>query len=266
MIEQISVNVATVFGGARSAPCRPARFLSGLLALSLSAGAIAQEAETSWDVTVARGEYYAIDFETDEGTFMSVDVSPDGRYLVFDLLAHVYRVPTSGGAAECLTASSGVALNYHPRFSPDGNTIAFVSDRGGQNNLWLMDADGSNPRQVFQDLGVRVFEPAWTPDGDYIVVRRQSLDPRSTGIWMYHRDGGTGVELVGKDVSRAGWPSLSSDGRYLYYQYSPDAERDLLRGAYQLQRLDLADGESDRDDGGHGATAVPGLEWRSHCS
>jgi hypothetical protein len=70
----------------------------------LLAGAVAA---STWDVTEARGNSYEIDFETDEGTFMSVDVSPDGRYLIFDLLAHVYRVPVGGGAAECLTADSG---------------------------------------------------------------------------------------------------------------------------------------------------------------
>ncbi|MGH9323425.1 MAG: TolB family protein [Vicinamibacteria bacterium] len=82
-----------------------------------------------WDVTQARGNAYEIDFETEEGTFMSVDTSPDGRYLVFDLLAHVYRVPVGGGVAECLTADTGVALNFHPRYSPEGESIAFVSGR-----------------------------------------------------------------------------------------------------------------------------------------
>ena len=204
----------------------------------LTTSATAQDADDDWDVTLARGETYEIDFETDEGTFMSVDVSPDGTYLVFDLLAHIYRVPVEGGEAECLTADSGVALNFHPRISPDGTTIAFVSDRGGQNNLWVMDADGSNPRQVFEDLNVRVFEPAWMPDSDYIVVRRQSLGrPRTSGIWMYHREGGSGIELVKKDVRRASWPSISSDGRDLYYQFAPGPERDLIRGALQLNQL-----------------------------
>jgi Tol biopolymer transport system component len=218
-------------------------------ALSLSAaGATPQDAdseESAWDVTRARGNTYEIDFETDEGTFMSVDVSPDGANLVFDLLGHVYRVSTNGGEAECLTEDSGVSVNYHPRYSPDGRSIAFISDRKGQNNLWIMDADGANPRQGFHDLEARAVEPVWTPDGDYIIIRRQTLGrPRTNGLFLYHRNGGEGVELVGNDVSRASWPSISSDGRHLYYQYSPDNERDLTRGAYQISRLDRTTGET----------------------
>ena len=210
----------------------------------------AQETDTAWDVTSARGETRVIDFTTEEGTFMSVDFSPDGRWIAFDLLAHVYRVPVDGGTAEPLTQESGVALNYHPRYSPDGSRIAFVSDRGGQNNLWVMNADGSDPRPVFQDLSIRVLEPAWTPDGQYILVRRQNLAPgqEGGGIWMYHVDGGDGVELIGSDVTGAAWPSPSSDGKYVYFHKSTPgqtvswAARDAIQGAYQVRRLDLRTG------------------------
>ena len=210
----------------------------------------AQETDTAWDVTSARGETRVIDFTTEEGTFMSVDLSPDGRWIAFDLLAHVYRVPVDGGTAEPLTQESGVALNYHPRYSPDGSRIAFVSDRGGQNNLWVMNADGSDPRAVFQDLSIRVLEPAWTPDGQYILVRRQNLAPgqEGGGIWMYHVDGGDGVELIGGDVTGAAWPSPSSDGKYVYFHKSTPgqtvswAARDAIQGAYQVRRLDLRTG------------------------
>ena len=104
----------------------------------------AQDETEAWDVTLARGDTRDIDFETDEGTWMSLDISPDGQWVIFDLLAHVYRLPIAGGEAESLTQESGVALNYHPKFSPDGTRIAFVSDRAGQNNLWVMDADAGS--------------------------------------------------------------------------------------------------------------------------
>ncbi len=230
-----------------------------MVALAACGTLWAQDSE-EWDVTAARGNTREIEFTTSEGTWLSVDITPDGRWIVFDLLGHIYRVPAEGGDAASLTQSSGVAVNFHPRFSPDGNHIAFISDRGGQNNLWLMNADGSDPRAVFTDLDVRASLPAWTPDGQYILVRRDYVGRPSeggldqsgraeqdgpqgrSGIWMYHRDGGTGIALVGTEVTGATWPSVSPDGRYVYFHFR-DGGRDALKGNYQVQRLDLRSGQ-----------------------
>src|SRR2546426_5868676 len=129
-------------------------------------------APAKWDVTQPRGKTRDIDFTTTEGTWMSADLSPDGSWIAFDLLGHIYTVPAAGGEATVLTQNSGVALNFQPRISPDGKSIAFISDRRGQYNLWIMNADGSNQRPVFTDLNATALEPAWTPDGNYIVVRK----------------------------------------------------------------------------------------------
>ncbi len=224
------------------------RLLPVVLVLALPLPASPQEeagaTEESWDVTLARGRTRTIDFTTDEGTWMSVDVSPDGRWIVFDLLGHVYRIPAEGGEAELLTRDAGVSVNYHPRFSPDGRTIAFISDRKGQDNLWIMDADGSDPRPVFTNLQARASMPAWTPDGEYILVRRRRVrsggggGEGGTGIWMYHRDGGEGVALV--EEGNVAWPSVSRDGRYVYFQRRTGS--DALQGDYQIQRLELKTG------------------------
>ena len=223
-----------------------------LLGLTLVSGVVGQDSN-SWDVTVPRGNTREVEFTTREGTWMSVDVSPDGEWVVFDLLGHVYRVESGGGNATPLTQESGIAVNFHPRFSPDGESIAFVSDRAGQNNLWVMNADGSNPRPVMEDQTVRIVEPSWTADGEYIVVRRRQLGGQGgSGIWMYHRDGGQGIELVGDEVENPSWPSPSADGRYLYFHVSTpgqgvafaDGERDALQGAYNIRRMDLQTGET----------------------
>lgn len=214
----------------------------------------AQKAEETWDVTQPRGQTREIDFSTSEGTWMSVDISPDRRWLVFDLLAHIYRVPVEGGEAECLTQDSGIALNFQPRYSPDGNSIVFVSDRKGQNNLWIMDADGSNPRAVMTDPELQVYEPTWTPDGQYLIVSRRDWRRRdmpalfASSLWMYHRDGGDGVQLLGPEA-KAGGPSVSPDGKYVYFhtpqcsQFPTFGRLDLVQGCYQLRRLELKTGE-----------------------
>lgn len=210
---------------------------------------------TGWDVTQPRGATREIDFTTSEGTWTSLDLAPDGRWIVFDLLAHVYRMPAGGGTAECLTQNSGVAENIEPRISPDGRTIAFISDRGGQNNLWLMDADGGHPRPVFTDVNVRVSQPAWAPDGRFIFVVRQRMGGGGTaqdnGIWMYAVSGGTGMPVVagGPGVPRqAEWPSPSRDGRYLYFfgdafQQTVSGPNDVVQGSKQLYRQDRRSGE-----------------------
>lgn len=204
--------------------------------------AVGQEEKEDWDVTLARGETREIDFVTDEGTWLSLDVSPDGQWVAMDLLGHIYRVPIQGGEAEVLTQESGVAVNYHPRYSPDGRYIAFISDRKGQTNLWVMGADGSNPTPVFSDLGVRASIPSWTPDSEYIVVRRASAGPGGSGgsgLWMYHREGGEGVELLAD--GSATWPSVSRDGNHVYFQHR--SGNDAFQGDYQLRRIGVKTGK-----------------------
>ena len=171
----------------------------------------AQQA-ADWDVMTPRGKTRVIDFAVDEGTWMSVDLARDGQWLVFDLLGHIYRLPIAGGEAVNLTANSGIALNFHPRISPDGREIAFVSDRGGQDNLWVMNADGSAPRQIFRDDNSRAAEPAWAPDGQSILITRKVKSPAgfyrtNDEIWRFPRAGGegnTGHQAGGLRVIGAG--------------------------------------------------------------
>jgi len=224
------------------------RLLSTLLFLAAVAAPMPssaqEEADESWDVTETRGELREIDFVTDEGTWLSVDISPGGSWMVFDLLGRIWRAPVDGSTpATALTRDAGAALDYHPRISPDGSTIAFISDREGQNNLWVMDADGSNPRSVFTHPNVRASLPAWTPDGRYILVDRSFVGSEGGegqgGIWMYHRDGGSGIRLI--EDGRATWPSVSPDGRYVYFQVRTGSA-DALAGYYQVRRLDRQTG------------------------
>ena len=75
----------------------------------------AQKKDEAWDVEAQHGPSTLVEFDTDEGTWMSCDVSPDGRTIIFDLLGDIYRMPVSGGKAELL--SGGVSWECQPRFS-----------------------------------------------------------------------------------------------------------------------------------------------------
>ena len=208
--------------------------------------------ESSWDVDQSLGPATRLSFETDEGTWMNVDVSDDGQDLVFDLLGDLYTMPIGGGVATRI--SSGQAFDMQPRFSPDGSSIAFISDRDGNFNLWLMNPDGSNTRQVSEEENREVNSPAWAPDGQYVYVRKHFVDTRSLGageVWMYHVSGGAGLQVTERDgwQKDQGEPAASGDGRYLYYirnvypgetfQYN----KNVYQTIYAILRRDLTTGE-----------------------
>lgn len=203
----------------------------------------------NWNTTKPRGKVRTIDFDTDEGTWMSVDISPNGKWIAFDMLGHIYRIPASGGKAQNLTINSGIAMNMHPRFSPDGKEIAFVSDRNGQLSLWVMRIDGTGPEIVFTDPDNRVISPAWTPDGRALIAVRSYRTPgvgwaKNRQIWRFSRSGQEATMLLGENDTQHDAPSISADGRYLYYQASYLTNNDYFSPAgHHLRRLDLDSGE-----------------------
>jgi imidazolonepropionase-like amidohydrolase/Tol biopolymer transport system component len=221
----------------------------------------------TWDVTAPFGPTREVAFTTTEGTWMSLDVSPDGREIVFDLLGDLYLLPISGGEARQLTQDA--AWNVQPRFSPDGRRIAFTSDREGGDNVFVMDRDGSNSRAVTNEDFRLLNNPFWTPDGEYIVARKHFTGTRSLGageMWMYHASaGGAGLRLTERrnDQQDAGEPALSPDGRHLYwsedltsnpvFQYNKDPHA----GIYTIRRLDLETGRTENVTGGPGGAIRP---------
>ncbi len=188
-----------------------------------------------------------IEFDVDEGTWMSLDVSPDGRTLLFDLLGDIYTLPIEGGQATRILG--GRDWDHMPRFSPDGRRIAFVSDRDGDMNIWLANADGSQPKALTHERVNSMKSPAWTPDGLYVIAHKSASGPGAAGLFLYHRDGGSGFKV---DSASGMGPAFSPDGRFLYF---------ASNGVY---RLDRNTGRSVRltESNGGGMRPVPSPDGR----
>ncbi|MCO8125249.1 amidohydrolase family protein [Stieleria sp. TO1_6] len=239
----------------------------------------------AWDVDSPVGKSRQQPIDCDSGTWMNLDVSPDGQHIVFDLLGDLYLMPikgadgsdqTDGKSPQNLTNS--VAWEMQPRFSPDGQRIAMTSDRTGKSkkggdNIWVINRDGSSPTQVTSETYRLLCNPTWSPDGQYIVARKHFTSRRSLGageMWMYHRsaiaNGATaGVQLTKrpneqKDVNE---PVFSIDGRYLYYSQDVtrgdtfEYNKNSHQGIYAIKRLDLIEDKTETLISGPGGACRP---------
>ncbi|MGQ4276898.1 amidohydrolase family protein [Pseudidiomarina sp. E22-M8] len=233
------------------------------VALALPGQALAEE---TWDVQAPQGEFKDVQIKVNEGTWMNVDLSPDGKWIAFDLLGDIYRMPVKGGDAELI--AGGIAWQMQPVFSPDGKHIAYTSDADGGDNIWVMDADGGNARAVTDETFRLLNSPAWSPDGQFLVARKHYTARRSLGageVWMYHVNGGSGVQLTERpnDQKDLGEPAFSPDGRYIYFSQDDTPgktfhySKDSMEGIYTIKRLDRETGDIDVLLGGPGGAIRP---------
>jgi imidazolonepropionase-like amidohydrolase/Tol biopolymer transport system component len=240
--------------------------LALLLALPLSP-VLAQE-KPKWVVDAERGPQKEITITTDEGSWMSLDVSPDGTEIVFDMLGDIYIMPIGGGTARLL--QGGRAYEVQPRFSPDGQHISYTSDKGGGDNIWIMKRDGSGAKQITKEDFRLLNNAVWTPDGEFLIARKHFTNTRSLGageLWMYHRSGGAGIQLTKRknDQQDAGEPMASADGKWVYYsedmsggstfEYNKDPNGQI----YVIRRVDRHTGEIENVVTGNGGSARPVL-------
>jgi Tol biopolymer transport system component/imidazolonepropionase-like amidohydrolase len=227
-----------------------------------------KEKPKPWNVSNPEGNWNFKDLKlsTNEGTWMNLDISPDGKSIVFDLLGDIYIMNSNGGKAKILR--EGLPFEIQPRFSPDGKQISFTSDAGGGDNIWVMNTDGSDAKQITKENFRLLNNAIWTPDGDYLIARKHFTSGRSLGageLWLYHKTGGSGLQLTKKknDQQDVNEPTISPDGKYLYYsedvypggffQYNKDPNSQI----YVINRYDMKTGKTTRITGGPGGAARP---------
>lgn len=214
-----------------------------------------------------------IKFTTNEGTWMSLDVSPDGQMIVFDLLGDIYTLPIAGGEAKRIMG--GMSFESQPRFSPDGKSILFLSDRSGAENVWITKADGTDPKAVTKDKKAMFVSPSWTADGNYIIVSKSDQSIGTFHPFVYHKEGGTGVSLgspppplpgPGQEgppppprMNRMG-VAPSPDGRFVYFAQRTGAfDYNARFPLWQIFRFDRETSEMSRVTNAQGSAMRPVL-------
>jgi imidazolonepropionase-like amidohydrolase/Tol biopolymer transport system component len=238
-------------------------------AMALAQTPAADDKPPKWDVAAPPGlTVRQIPIETTEGSWMNLDVSPDGGKLAFDLLGDIYTMPVSGGTPTRI--AEGLPFETQPRFSPDGRRIAFTSDRGGGDNIWIMNADGSDKRQMSKEDFRLLNQPSWSPDGRFIAAKKHFTTGRSLGtgeVWLYHVSGGGGVQLVKKPNEQhqkeLGEPIFAPDGKHIYYtrnitpgpifQYAQDSNGEI----FDIERYDIDTGKTEAVVTGAGGSVRP---------
>jgi Tol biopolymer transport system component len=184
------------------------------------------------------------EFTATEGTWISLDMSPDGKTIVFDFLGDLYTMPATGGKATALL--TGMAFETQPRFSPDGKRIAFVSDRSGGDNLWTMALDLTDTTQISRGNNSQYVSPEWTPDGEYIVVSRSGGLGGAAKLMMYNAERHSPIPVISapRQLKTLG-AAVSPDGRYIWYAgRSGDWQYNARLPQYQLYRYDREMGTS----------------------
>ena len=195
-----------------------------------------------------------------EGSWISLDVSPDGETIVFDYLGDLFTIPVAGGEATQLT--SGMAFDAQPRFSPDGSRIVYTSDADGGQNIWIRALDGSETKQVSRGDSNRAESPEWLPDGDYVVAAMGDFRGRGLPkLKLFHVDGGGGIQPVPEpeDLKMLG-PAVSPDGRYIWYsRRTGDWTYNAQFPQYQLEAYDTGTGERYTRSSRYGSAIRPTL-------
>jgi Tol biopolymer transport system component len=241
----------------------------GALALVMAsvglAPAGAAQAAVDWDVTNTGQPTKDVELTLTQGTWMGVDVSPDGKTIAFDLLNDIYTLPAEGGTATLV--QGGPADQRIPSFSPDGQRLLYLSDADGVDNVWSSNLDGSDARQITHETNAILAGPAWTASGDGVIAAHTKVTFQQmygSEMRLYDLAGGEGRVIVdapanGRDVEEA---RMSPDGRYLYYSEritNPHIYVDANHMNFAIKRRDLQTGEVTQLIDGFGGAVDPAI-------
>jgi Tol biopolymer transport system component len=144
------------------------------------------------------------------------DFSPDGSKIAFTGRAlgssndDVYVINSDGTGLTRLTTAEG--FDGYPAWSPDGSKIVFESARSGVQQVWLMNADGSDQKQLTLDAVPKDQTPEWSPDGTRIAYTADTSPPGGT-IWVMNADGSEQHQLTSGPHDYG--PNWSPDGTKL---------------------------------------------------
>ncbi len=261
-------------------PSRAVSILASFSALFLACGghltAQDEAARSSRSSGLPLEPTQTFSFTVERGSWMSLDVSPDGRTIVFDLLGDVYTMPIEGG--EATPFLTGLPFQGQPRYSPDGQRIAFISDASGGLNVWTVAVDGSDTTQVTSGKDDLYTSPEWTPDGQYLVVSK-TFSPLggAAKLWLYHVDGGSGTALIRQPDGEGPGPAAFRGLKTLGAAFGPDADKiwharaqgdwqyNAMLPRYQVAVYDRETGESttvtSRYGGGFRPAVSPDGRW-----
>ena len=236
--------------------------------------------KNNWDISQPSYSVKArqVELELSEGTWMNIDVTPDGRSVLFDLLGDIYSIPIEGGRATEIT--SGHAWDIQPQVSPDGRYLSFTSDRSGAANIWvkdLLDLDEPEQQVTFEEFRL-LNNASWHPTRNLLIAKKHFTTSRSLGtgeIWMYHAfldgslnrekmSGAVVVERPSKNYQKElGEPVFSHDGSSVFYTqnatpgdmfvYHEDSNDEVM----VIKSFDLRTAKSKVVSGGPGGAVRP---------
>jgi tol-pal system beta propeller repeat protein TolB len=174
--------------------------------------------------------------EKEVGDFLGPEWSPDGKQIVCYSNRGACRlqiwIVNADGTDMQNVSNAFTSNNSRPSWSPDGSKIAFVSDRDGNSEIYVMNADGSNQTRLTHDNADDVM-PKWSPDGKQIVFESNRAGINT--LYIMNADG-SDVKRVFANPQFDATPAFGNGGKRLYFS-------SLRTHNWELYYHDMATGE-----------------------